>query len=124
MAPRMRVTRAFRACIGFTRANAWSKLSSSSPGKSEELPAGAAESGRTIIDTGSDGCASGGGDGVVILSAAGFAGEGVLLTAAALTAAGFCGTGLPGGDEVSVVAGGDGAAGGLSSVRSSAGGAV
>jgi len=61
---------------------------------------------------------------VVILSAAGFAGEGALPTAAALTAVGFCGTGLPGGDEVAVVAGGDGAAGGLSSVLSSAGGTV
>jgi len=43
------------ACFSSTLASALSKLSANSPGKGEELLAGATESGRTIIDIGNDG---------------------------------------------------------------------
>jgi hypothetical protein len=70
---KMRAATELRACASSTPASALSKLPSSSPGKSKESFAEAAESGRTIIDTGSDGCGStSGGGGGEILSAAGF----------------------------------------------------
>jgi hypothetical protein len=126
MLPKMRAAREFRVRISSTLASALSKLSSSSPGKSEESLAAVAEFGRTIMDTGSDGCGSTGGDGVAILSAVGFAGDAVLPTVAVFTVAvDFCGTGLcVGFDEVSVLAGGRGAAGVASKARSSVGCAV
>lgn len=119
----MRVANEFRACANSTLASALSKLSSSSPGKSEEPLAEAAESGRTIIDTGNDGCGSMGGGGDEILSAAGF-GEITALPAVAGLAVpvDFGGIGLPGGFEaVSTFAGGRWTEGAVSGACSSIG---
>jgi hypothetical protein len=120
---KIRAAKDFRACTSSTLASALSKFSSNSPGKSEELLAEAGNSGRTIIDTGSDGCGSAGGDDGETLSVTVF-GEITALSAAAGFAfsVGFGGIGLAGDfDEASVFVGGRWTGGVVSGARSSIG---
>jgi len=120
---KIRAANDFRACTNSTLASTLSKLSSNSPGKSGELFAEAGKSGRTIIDTGSDGCGSTGGIGGEILSAADF-GEITALPAAAgfAISVGFGGIGLAGDFKTaSVFVGGCWTGGVVSGARSSIG---
>jgi hypothetical protein len=114
MPAKMRAAREFRSRARSTLASALSKVSSSSPGNGEKPLAETAESGRTIIDTGSDGCGSTGGGGVEVWSAAGFGMFTALPAIAGFAAAiDFCGIGLGGKfDDVAVFAG-DRSAGGV-----------
>ena len=123
---KMRAAKEFRLCASSTLASALSKLSSSSPGRNEEPLVEAAESGRTIIDTGSDGCGSTGGGGGEILSAAGFGKITDLpATAGFANPVDFGGIGLAGDFEpVSMFAGGCWTGVVVSGAGSSVGGAV